>query len=52
MPGSKGNVQSANPPPNLEPDIPAIPEAHEAHEEAEEEPGEQHDQRGLEEHSL
>lgn len=52
MPCGKANVQSANQPPNLEPDVPAIPKFHHPHEEAETEPGKQHDQRGLEKNSL
>lgn len=52
MLSGKANVQSANPPPDLEPEVPAIPKLHEAQEEAEAEPGEQHDQRGLEENGL
>lgn len=39
MPGGKGNVQSANPPPDLEPGISAITKTHEAQKEAEDKPG-------------
>lgn len=52
MPGGKGNVQSANPPPDLEPGISAITKTHEAQKEAEDKPGQQHHQRGFQEDSL
>lgn len=52
MPSGKADVQSANPPPNLEPLAPAIPKLREAHAEAEEEPGEQNNQSGLKENGL
>jgi hypothetical protein len=52
VPSGKANVESANPPPELEPVVPAIPKLHEAQEEAEAEPGDKHEQRGLEENGL
>lgn len=52
MPGGEANIQTTNPPPNLEPRIPTISDLHEPHEYTKRKPGQQQDGRGLQEQGL
>lgn len=52
MPGGKTNIQTTDPPPDIKPNSRAIPELHKPQEKAKEKPREEHNEGGLQEHSL
>lgn len=52
MPSGEEDIESSNPPTEIEPDITTVAELGESEEEAKEQPGEKHHERGFEEDSL